>query len=295
MHKYYRAIGFSDVTSRDQANQLIKKTINDADVKTFMTYENDIILAEYRKEYAPGMGICVCGEMDELREEFLFEYSFPYFIGEHTSTREKSVIERHIDKYAFAGLCEDNRIGISIIYYLQNRMDFVQRNTTPGNVKVNVPISFSGLSVEGTIMMPINKSEKEKATSRINAKKRKILMEAAKNGDEEAIESLSLEEMDTYTTITNKIKKSDIFTIVDTYFMPYGVECDLYSCLGVITDCELFTNSITGEEVWRLELDVNEMPIDICINKKDLFGEPEVGRRFKGVIWLQGALEYMLS
>jgi len=30
----------------------------------------------------------------------------------------------------------------------------------------------------------------------------------------------------------------------------------------------------------------------VCINAKDLIGEPEEGRRFKGVIWLQGFVNY---
>ena len=52
-----------------------------------------------------------------------------------------------------------------------------------------------------------------------------------------AIESLTLEDMDTYTTISKKIQKEDVFSLVDTYFMPYGVECDQYSILGEITEC----------------------------------------------------------
>ena len=32
--------------------------------------------------------------------------------------------------------------------------------------------------------------------------------------------------------------------------------------------------------------------MDVCINEKDLLGEPKEGRRFKGVIWLQGRLNY---
>jgi len=34
------------------------------------------------------------------------------------------------------------------------------------------------------------------------------------------------------------------------------------------------------------------MEMDICVNAKDLLGKPEVGRRFKGVIWLQGNVDF---
>ena len=52
---------------------------------------------------------------------------------------------------------------------------------------------------------------------------RNRLIQAARGGDEEAIESLTLEDMDTYTTISRRIQKMDVFSLVDTYFMPYGV------------------------------------------------------------------------
>lgn len=41
-----------------------------------------------------------------------------------------------------------------------------------------------------------------------------------------------------------------------------------------------------------MTLECNDMDLDICINEKDLLGEPDVGRRFKGVIWLQGNINF---
>jgi len=29
-----------------------------------------------------------------------------------------------------------------------------------------------------------------------------------------------------------------------------------------------------------------------CINKEDLMGEPGIGRRFKGNIWMQGSIDF---
>ena len=74
------------------------------------------------------------------------------------------------------------------------------------------------------------------------ANERNQLLAQARMGDEDAIESLTLEDMDTYTTISRRIHKEDVFSLVDTYFMPYGVECDQYSILGEITECHTDTN-----------------------------------------------------
>lgn len=102
---------------------------------------------------------------------------------------------------------------------------------------------------------------------------RNKLLAAARQGDEDAIETLTLEDMDMYTTISRKIQKNDIFSLVDTYFMPYGVECDQYSVLGEITEFRLVTNDITGEKVYILTILCNELSFDVCINEKDLYGD----------------------
>lgn len=120
------------------------------------------------------------------------------------------------------------------------------------------------------------------------AKNRTNLIEAARNGDEEAMESLTMEDMDTYSMISQRIVTDDILTIVDSYFMPYGIECDQYNVLGEILDIMKFKNILTGEEICQMTIESNDMQFDVCINSKDLLGEPAVGRRFKGTIWLQG-------
>ena len=79
--------------------------------------------------------------------------------------------------------------------------------------------------------------------------------------------------------------RSDIQTLKEV--------CDQYSVMGEITEMNTTKNAVTGERVYELGLVCNDVPIDICINEKDLFGVPEVGRRFKGQIWLQGMLEHL--
>ena len=82
-------------------------------------------------------------------------------------------------------------------------------------------------------------------------------------GDEDAIETLTLEEMDMYTTISRRIHKEDVFSLVDTYFMPYGVECDQYSVLGEIENVHRTKNQITGEEIYVLTITCNELTFDV--------------------------------
>ena len=74
--------------------------------------------------------------------------------------------------------------------------------------------------------------------------------------------------------------------------MPYGMECDQYNVMGEILDYSIAKNDMTGEEICILTIESNDMQYDVCINRSDLLGDPAVGRRFKGVVWLQGQLQY---
>ena len=74
--------------------------------------------------------------------------------------------------------------------------------------------------------------------------------------------------------------------------MPYGIECDQYSIMGEILECVTFKNILTGEELCQMTIECNDIQFDICINREDLLGEAKVGRRFKGLIWLQGQLHF---
>ena len=57
-------------------------------------------------------------------------------------------------------------------------------------------------------------------------------------------------------------------------------------------DYAILTNEMTKEKIWKMTLMCNDIALDICINALDLYGEPAVGRRFRGVIWLQGFINY---
>jgi hypothetical protein len=253
--------------------------------------EEENLLGEFYKDFAPGLGIAVCGEF-EKDNKFTFDYYYPYLEGTGITSCEDVSVERHAEKESYAGVCDEIKVGISLIFYLKNKIPYIKAQTT-GKLPIRgTTLTLSALSVSGTVMLPILKDEEQLQRVKQASATRNNLMAAARKGDEEAIETLTLEDMDMYTTISKKIQKEDIFSLVDTYFMPYGVECDQYSVLGEIVNIRLVTNQVTGEQIYVLTICTNELTFDVCINIIDLFGEPQVGRRFKGVIWLQGHINF---
>lgn len=291
MHKYMRAIGFSELDGRKEQQKLVTDVIMNASHRSYTSNGDETILAEFCEDFALNIGIAVCGEFD-AEDKFTYDYYYPYLRGTGVTSYEDVSVERHAEKESYAGVCDDIRIGVTLIFYLQNIVPYVKAQNMNILPIRGTSLTLSGLSISGMILLPIGKDEKDKKKIDRVSQKRNRLISAARNGDEEAMESLTLEDMDTYTSISKKIASEDVFTIVDTYFMPYGVECDQYSVMGEIMELAIRKNSLTGEEIYVMKLACNDLEFDVCINKKDLYGEPQVGRRFKGIIWMQGYINY---
>ena len=292
MHRYLRAIGFSQLKTRSQVNGLLASMIRNADEKKYTSIDDtDVMFAEYSKEFAENVGITVRGEYNE-DNQFIFDYYFPYIKGIQISSYEDISIERHAEKESYAGVCDDIKVGVTLIFYLQNIISYLKIKNA-GRLPIRgTSLILSGLSVEGRILLPIKKDAQDlKKIKQDNVNRSKLLI-AAKHGDEQAMESLTLEDLDTYSNLSKKILTQDVYTLVDSYFMPYGVECDQYSILGEIMDYEYVTNKVTKERLCQMTINCNDLIFDICINTADLIGEPEIGRRFKGVIWMQGMINF---
>lgn len=292
MHRYLRAIGFSNLKSRLQVNNLLAYVIQNADEKKYTsTNDMDIMFAEYSMDFAENLGITVRGEFNE-ENQFVFDYYFPYSRGTQISSYEDISIERHAEKESYAGICDDIKVGVSLIFYLQNVISYLKIKNADRLPIKGTSLILSALSVDGTILLPLEKREFDLKKTKKESINRSKLIAAARNGDEDAMESLTLEDIDTYTNISRKILKQDVFTLVDTYFMPYGVECDQYSVLGEIIDYQFVENKMTKEEICQMTICCNDLYFDVSINKKDLLGEPKTGRRFKGIIWMQGHINF---
>ena len=256
MHKYLRAVGFSKLSDREQYDELIKQIALDATDRVYTSYDDKYMIAMYTKDYAPGVGISVVGVFDE-NNRFFFEYAYPYVRGNNVSSYEDISVERHSDKESYAGVCDEARLGVSLIFYIQNVVPYI-RVKNAGLLPIRgTSVTLSALSLEGTIVMPLAKSEDSRAQAIKSGTERMKLVEAARRGDGSALESLTLNDLDTYSAVSRKIVTEDVFTLVDTYFRPYGAECDLYSILGEILLIENLTNSLTGDELVKLTLVCN--------------------------------------
>ncbi len=292
MHKYLRAVGFSKLTKKSELKKLLKRILKEAEDKRYVSLSDESIAVEYDKKMSESTGIVVYGEYaDDV--EFSYEYFYPYVIGGNVSSHEDITVEKRYDKDSYEGVCDDIKLGISTIFYLQNQMEYIKLVNGNELPVTRTSVSLSAFSVDGSIMLPLNKTNVQKQNNEQAEKNRTKLIEAARNGDEEAMENLTLDDIDTYSAISRKIRNEDVYSLVDTYFMPYGIECDHYSVLGEIVEYRTEINSLTKELIYIITINCNGLIFDVCINKKDLVGEPAVKRRFKGIIWMQGKINFI--
>ena len=65
MHKFLRAVGFSQYTEKKQVQKLIRDIIIHADERSYTTVGKKTLVAEFDRNFAEDIGIAVCGEFDE--------------------------------------------------------------------------------------------------------------------------------------------------------------------------------------------------------------------------------------
>ena len=290
MHSFLRSIGFSEITKDVDVFPFLQMTVDSPDMRSSYTKQDGEVYVELKKEFGHRIGMAVCGSYLE-DQAFHIEYFYPYFRGKYESTNEDIEIDRHADKNSYAAICDDMRLGITLIYYLQNISEFFKATEGKMFLKKGTSV-LSALSTEGKIILPVEHVDTSRRSQMRDFMKRSNLLSAAKEGDEEAIENLTMEDIDLYSMLSRRITNEDLLSIVDTSMMPYGIESDQYAVIGEIFDINHAKNMITGENMVLLSVNSKDILFDICINEKDLIGEPQVGRRFKGKIWMQGYIKF---
>ena len=291
MHQYLKAVGFDNIKTRNDLKELMEDVEAGFTHQTIVSYRPGEDFCELRKEYGQCIGVSLCGALDD-GDNFQPDYYFPYFEGSGISTYAEIAVERKIEKEQYVGMCEDSKIGISLIFTLQNGIEYMRERQAGFASDTTTSVTLSGLALSGMILLPVIKDERQLKSDQEASDNRKMLLNAARNGDQTAIETLTLDDIDIYSQVSRRLANEDVFSIVDTYFMPYGVECDLYSIMGEILAVRKRKNEVTGVELYQMKLDVNEMEFDVCVPADSVMGEPELGRRFKGVIWLQGYINF---
>ena len=289
MHKYMPAIGFNKL-NKTELEELIKEITLRPDYQESAIDLEGNQFVELRYMVADNVGLVLRGIYSE-NDEFILDYYYPTFFGGSLSINNDVEVIKQTDKENYFVMCDEIRLGVNLIFQLQNMGEYLRRSKLGGKAE-HKDIRLAALATEGKILLPVYDNEKSRIKEKMNNQKRINLVEQARDGNEEALESLTMDEIDLYQKISRRVTREDIFSVVTSFFMPYGIENDKYEILGDILDVKYVVNHLTMEELCLMIIESNDVILEVCINKKDLFGEPLVGRRFKGIIWLQGTVDF---
>lgn len=289
MHKYLPAIGFSKLNN-DTLNDLLQE------IKLRPDYQESAIdfegnqFVEIRYMVTDNVGLVLRGIYND-DDEFILDYYYPTFFGETVSLVNDVEIIKQSDKDNYQVMVDEIRLGVNLIFQLQNMGEYLRHNNMEEKI-ADRSVSLSALSLDGKVILPLYDNEKSRIKEKMNNQKRIDLVVQAREGNEEALENLTMDEIDLYQRISRRVAREDILSVVTSFFMPYGIENDKYEILGDILDVRSAVNHLTMEELYLLVIESNDVVFEVCINKNNLLGEPLVGRRFKGTIWLQGTVNF---
>lgn len=290
MHDYLRAVGFSKVQHKRDLQRLLDMVMGSPDSE-FASDCSGTVYAEKCRDFVSNAGITVRGEVDE-HGMFSYEYYFPHYTGHQISLTDDVSVEKISEREEYDGMCDVVNLGVSLIFHMNHLMDYADMNPKSRQIP-SVSVRLSALSISGKVILPVVRNDSERLKRLRENESRNGMIAAARQGDQDALENLTLEDIDMYTSISKRIKSEDVLTIVESYFMPYGIACDQYSVMGDILSVEEVYNQLTGEKLYQMLIECNDVLIDLCMNAEDLLGEPAEGRRFRGNIWLQGHLDYV--
>lgn len=289
MHSFFRAIGFSEIES-DENIQRLYEDISKSRMseKTYISNKTQAVYKEHIRYYGHNIGIIWTSSYDREKDKEIAGECYPFFKGEAMLAEEGFSAEKRAAGNTYLATVDEPRSNVMVIFGVINTADYMKLNENGMiNAATKINVAFSGLSTEGVVLLPIQMSKRELKRERREANERVELLQAAKKGDETAMETLTFKDLNAYTNATKRIIKEDLFSIVRCSFMPYGLECDRYSVVADIESVGKIINTYTNEKIWLLRLNINGIFVDTAINEKDLVGEPSEGRRFKGNILLQ--------
>lgn len=188
IHTFLRSIGFGDLTKNADLYLILESILNRPDEQNIVKDEYGNEFACFSKSFGTDIGITVCGNFINDKE-FRMEYYYPYLRGSQITTCETIEIERHAAREAFAGICDELKLGVTLIFYIENIADILHARKNAVHNTTTRPDNavLAGLSTGGKILLPIMKTSKQLANKEKSSEKRLSLMKQARDGNKSGI------------------------------------------------------------------------------------------------------------
>lgn len=291
MHRYLRAIGFSKIKTYADEWALTDGLMGEPSETVAFKIGDDTNLHMIKTQVAPGCGVTLVGI--ECGKRFRLDHYFPFMESDLVTSRDACEVTRKSYGEPLLVSSEDSRFGVTTIFHLTNPVDFYSKGLRFDETYQVGSVCLTALADSARILLPVEKTDEDIHEQKKRSRKRVQLLQEAREGSDAAMEELADEEMDMLGIVGQRIQTEDIYSVIDSFFMPYGVECDQYMLMGEITAVEKLTNSISGEDFYRLKVKANDIDLTVGVAAADLVGVPEIGRRIRCEVWLSGTVEFL--
>lgn len=121
MNIYLQALGFSNMDSEGEA-KFIKAGIRGCTEEGFVLSNNALQRGVIVLRISKSCRIIYFWTV--LENGVLYMIYFPFVIGNTITDYDELTVERHLDKESYAVVCDEKKTGVTIIFYLQNVMDY---------------------------------------------------------------------------------------------------------------------------------------------------------------------------
>ncbi len=290
---YLRSVGFDSDMSLKEFRDVIEYTIENSLSLRKTLSEDGSVCAEIRSSFGDSMGMILCGKYDD-DDIFHLDFFLPYLENNINSIEgDVSVAKRPLVQ-GFLAETDDTFLGYTLNFVLQNPFDFIIKGFRE-NENYNAFVSLSGFSLHGKILLGVFCPNSTAGMNRIDKEfldDRKDLLKRIKEGDSDAVEYISQKEGILIENVKRRNINEDLYSIVDTSLRPTSQFPWVYHIIGTIVNWRVIKNKVTKGLVYNFLLNCHDLFISICINKEDLKGVPAIGRRYKGIVHLQGSIRY---
>jgi len=287
MTLYIRALGFSQFDTKEKATIIVTAIIKEQTNKRVWANEEEKFV-EYYRGYGEDFGLLVRGILaddGELKVQSLL----PYAKGRYSTEIHEVDVVKQAGQEIYHGFSEELETGTPISFLLQNLEEYRQAEEKEMYVD---NIRLIGFCTEATVILPIDKDATDTLLEDEEEKIRGDLLKKARNGDEASIDKLDNDAVEASEVLQERLKKEDILSILEGFFVPAGDMEDIYSILGEIKKVETIINSKTEEKIYRVQLKCMNIILEVFINEMDLVGDPTVGMRMKCTSWIHGTINF---
>lgn len=288
MDIYLRAVGFSYIDKKVM-DTLIQTIAENPDKRYILGLDYDKVYIEYYKIFGNSIGLIGRGTLDQ-NEVVSIDTCEPY-VNSDWDTNINSYTIEYIDETPII-IFQDESSENELVFQLQNTIDIMKDEKKFASygmdIKKQKKVNIAGLSLYGTIVLPVLKDSFEEELQREETKYYKNLVIKSREGDQEAAELLTLYQQQNTDIISERLQQEDFLSVVEGYFVQSDEDELSYSVLGNIEKVNLTINPFTEEEVYKLDMDITGIKVQIYINKFDVTGLPIKGMRFMGMCKLQG-------